>query len=747
MIKRIVVGLLLLAALGIAALWVIGSGAPGRRWGAGEVQGAALPGAAVDERAVLQRDAASGVGLRDPKQILFGDLHVHSTFSLDAFMMALPTAGGEGAHPVSEACDFARYCAAIDFWSINDHAVALNRRNWEETVEAVRQCDATADPANPDLVSFLGWEWTQMGTRPENHYGHKNVILQSLANDQVPARPIAARAPPDAYDRRDDAIPGTLSLGLLGVVRPGRDSLDLIRYFQDMTDAPHCADGVPVRELPAGCRESAATPGDLFAKLDDWGFDSLVIPHGTTWGYYTPQGSAWDKQLTPAQHDPDRQTLVEIFSGHGNSEEFRDWREVIHNDDGSRSCPEPRDDFLPSCWRAGEIIATRCREAGEPDAECESRAHQARQHYVDADVAGHWTVPGAEADEWLDSGQCRDCFQPSFNYRPQSSVQYIMALGRPDAPEGARRFDFGFIASSDVHSARPGTGYKEYGRTEMTEARLTTAASAALPAAPSAPEPRSRPFEVTSFSGSFFNLREAERAASFFLTGGLAAVHAEGRGRAAIWQALERREVYGTSGPRMLLWFDLLNPPGSRGETVAMGGSARLEKSPIFQVRAVGSFEQQPGCPDVAIRGLAPVQLERLCKGECYHPTDRRRAISRVEVVRIRPQVQPDESIAGLVEDPWKVLPCQADPEGCVVTFTDEEFGAGSRDALYYVRAVEEPSLAVAADPLGCEKDELGRCTAVRACAALPPDEDCLAPTEERAWSSPIFVEWSGGSG
>ncbi len=745
MLTRVIVGLGVVAALAVAVLAVIGSGVLGRSWGAGTVQGSAIPPQDLGRRGTLQRTAARGVGLSAPRQILFGDLHVHSTFSVDAFLMALPMAGGEGAHPVAEACDFARFCSQIDFWSINDHAVAHSPDTWRETVDSIRQCDATSDPTNPDLVSFLGWEWTQMGTRPENHYGHKNVIFRGVGEQEIPSRPIYARPPDDASDRQRAAMPGMLTMGLLGVARPGQDSLDIIRFMRDMLAPPECPDGVGVRELPLDCRESTPTPEGLFEKLDDWGLDSLVIPHGTTWGYYTPQGSSWDKQLTPVQHDPKYQSLIEVFSGHGNSEEYRDWREVILNDDGTKDCPPPRNDFLPSCWRAGEIIAARCAEAGESESECRERAAEARRLYVEADTRGHLTVPGVGADEWLDSGQCRDCFQPSFNYRPRSSVQYIMALRRPEADPGARRFDFGFIAASDVHSARPGTGYKEYGRTEMTEARLPIAGSAIIPVKAGDPVPRARPFDPAQVGGSFFNLLEAERAASFFLTGGLAAVHAEGRDRDSIWAAFQRREVYGTSGPRILLWFDLLNPPGSRGSSVPMGGSARLSESPIFQVRAVGSLEQEPGCPEVSVRGLEPARLERLCKGECYNPGERRRLIRRVEVVRIRPQLRPDESIAGLVEDPWKVIPCDADPQGCVVTFTDPELGSGARDALYYVRAIEESSLAVAADPLRCERDARGHCLEVSPCIGLADDDDCLAATEERAWSSPIFVEWAGG--
>ena len=155
---------------------------------------------------------------------------------------------------------------------------------------------------------------------------------------------------------------------------------------------------------------------------------------------------------------------------------------------------------------------------------------------------------------------------------------------------------------------------------------------------------------------------EMERQASFFLTGGLVATHAEGRDRGAIWDAFQRREVYGTSGPRILLWFDLLNAPGTRGRPVPMGGEATMRDTPIFQARAVGSFEQAPGCPDDAGGALDPERLEHLCRGECYNPTGRRRPITRIDVVRIRPQSRPGEPIDALIEDPWKSHTCDGDP-------------------------------------------------------------------------------------
>jgi hypothetical protein len=175
-----------------------------------------------------------------------------------------------------------------------------------------------------------------------------------------------------------------------------------------------------------------------------------------------------------------------------------------------------------------------------------------------------------------------------------------------------------------------------------------------------------------------------------------------------------------------------------------MGSEVAIEGTPTFRVRAAGSFEQTPGCPESTTDILTPERIASLCMNECYYPTDTRRPITRVEVVRIRTQLDADENVTPLIEDPWKTLACSGAPAGCEVVFSDPDFAREERGVSYYVRAIEAASPTANGDPLGCERNADGECIEVAPCFNRPDDDNCTAPTEQRAWSSPIFVDYAG---
>jgi hypothetical protein len=663
-----------------------------------------------------------------PKQILFGDLHVHTTFSIDAFLFSLPSQSGTGVHPPADACDFARFCSDLDFFSFNDHAEGLLQKQWQEIKNTTRACNELAGPPdNPDLVVFPGWEWTQLAEEPAGYYGHKNVIFRDTDEARLPARPISSRDPQIPWQAGNFNTRGPL-IGALFFPLQARQFLQLRSQLVDLQNAAMCPPGVDTRKLPLDCLEGAPDPTTLFEKLGQWGFDTLVIPHGTSWGIMVPALAQWDTQLNRRYHDPEKQTLIEVYSGHGNSEEYRPWR-PYNIVDGKAVCPAPTKDYLPCCWRAGEIIRARC--ANSSSAECEAQVAEAQQKYIAAGLYGHKTIPDATVEDWLDCGQCRDCFNPDFSTRPMATVQYALAVSNFDDPANVLRYRFGFLSSSDNHRAQPGTGYKEK-RKAYTDAQGRTVPLGTIGQAVT-PSPPQRGFGAWEF----------ERQGSFFYTGGLVAVHSAGRNREAIWDALKRKEVYGTSGPRILLWVDLLNAPG--GQRAPMGTEVHMQATPRFEVRAVGALKQKPGCPEQTLANVSPEVISNVCLGECYNPTDERYSITRIEVVRIRPQVRPGEPIEQLIDDPWQTLPCPGTPDGCVVTFEDLDFRPIGRDALYYVRAMQERTPMVNAGTLRCEYDAQGSCLKTKPCYAdyrTAMDDDCLSDGEERAWSSPIFVNY-----
>jgi hypothetical protein len=214
-------------------------------------------------------------------------------------------------------------------------------------------------------------------------------------------------------------------------------------------------------------------------------------------------------------------------------------------------------------------------------------------------------------------------------------------------------------------------------------------------------------------------------------------VHSEGRSREEIFAAMKRRETYGTSGARILLWFNTK-------DGTPMGGTTSAPRSPVFEVKAVGEHKQKPGCPQEAVDALGADRIQKLCANECFNPSTERMKITRIEVVRIRPQTSPDEDVGELIEDKWKVHQCKDSGNGCAFSFTDPEFAGSKRPATYYVRAIQEPSQKINGDNLRCTYDENGNCVKLNICYGDPRtdrSDDCLATIEERAWSSPIYVE------
>ncbi|MEM9013710.1 MAG: DUF3604 domain-containing protein [Pseudomonadota bacterium] len=712
---------------------------------AGEITGAAVPASKI----IARQDADDAVAPEGAnKQILFGDLHVHSTYSPDAFLWALPINMGQGVHPVADACDYARYCSAIDFWAITDHAEGSTPYRWAQTKDSIRQCQARAgDPSNPDLVSMIGFEWTQIGDAPETHYGHKNVVFLGLDDDDVSLRPIAAAgASTNALRGNNPGMP--LAVSLLDFDNR-RTYWEFSTFIRNVKGVPLCADDTPSNELPIDCFEAAATPGDLVRKLEEQGLDPLIIPHGTTWGMYTPPGTTWDKQLKP-EFRPEKFRLIELYSGHGNSEEYRDFVSAYLAEDGVTAICGPKTEiFTPSCYRVGEIIEERCLDDGDDVETCAARAEYARNASASMGPAYHKALGGEAPEDYLDSGQCPDCYLPAFHYRPLTSVQYGLAISRFDEnPEDPIRFNWGFISSSDNHRSRPGTGYKEVAR------RLNTEASGAISqkwrdrllADDTPGDANVYPMTVEEMvETANLSFVEFERQSSFWLTGGLAAVHTDGRSREDIWDALRRRETFATSGPRMLLWFDRV---ANDGATAPMGASLSASESGAFKVKAVGSFKQKPGCPDFAVKALGADRIKGLCAGECYNPTSERNIIERIEIVRIRPQVTPDENVADLIEDPYLVHECKADQAGCTFEFTDPDFTVGARDALYYARAIQEPSPTINAEPIKCERDETGACIKATICYGdwRTGDDECTDMKDVRAWSSPIYLSYKARS-
>jgi hypothetical protein len=216
-----------------------------------------------------------------------------------------------------------------------------------------------------------------------------------------------------------------------------------------------------------------------------------------------------------------------------------------------------------------------------------------------------------------------------------------------------------------------------------------------------------------------------------FSPGGLAAVWAEENSRAAIFEALRRREVYGTSGPRITVRFfggfslspslcsdpELVKKGYATG--VPMGGTLNLvpmsePSAPTFVVSAL----RDPGTDTLPGRTLQRVQI---VKGWVTNGV----AWQKVFDVAGDPN-------DGAGVDLATCTPSGKGADSLCATWTDPEFRATDR-AFYYARVIEDPT---------CRWSTI-RCNELAPAERPPTCSDPNVPKtiQERAWTSPIWYE------
>jgi len=305
---------------------------------------------------------------------------------------------------------------------------------------------------------------------------------------------------------------------------------------------------------------------------------------------------------------------------------------------------------------------------------------------------------------------------PNQTFPPLNYVRNVLKEGLAQEQElGVNPFRLGLIGSTDTHNATPGAteeedfgafghiGLRDHTNPAFMLARVTPAGIEATP-------------------------------------GGLAVVWAEENSRDALFAAVRRREVYGTSGSRPILRFfggreadlrcgdpDFVATAYDGG--VPMGGEigpVRGGRSPRFGVLAF----RDPGTPTAP---GTPLQRIQIVKGWVDATGQAQEAVYDVA----------GDADGGATVDTTTCTPSGTGFDSLCAVWTDPEFDASER-AFYYARVLENPTcrwstILCNAEGIDCSNP-----------GSVPAGyEECCNPSvpktiQERAWSSPIWYRPEG---
>jgi len=535
----------------------------------------------------------------EQKTLLFGDLHVHTAYSLDAYAfgtLATPRdayAFARGQSLRLENGQIVTIDRPLDFAAVTDHA---------ETWEITYSC---TDPLYADVAYCR-----QMRELRDSGDG-RGVFNQYLL-------PVVTAEPPTPAPFCDTLDCDQANVGQWRRVREAADQANkpceftaLIGYEWTATpNGRHWHRNVIFRssQVPDRAFDYIRYPSvsKLWAALAEHcrpedGCDAVAIPHNLNW---TDGGTFDVENDTP-----------EVTALRARYERLAE----IHQEKGSSEClPATRDGDRSDCgFELVEVNSAKVRMMG----------------------------PAADKDaEW----------------REMRSGYYRSLLGRGLAAydaggRGVNPLQLGAIGSTDGHFAAAG----------FTEESSFTGGVAAIWADP-----------------------ESLLTNPVYNPGGLVGVWAEENTRAGIFDALQRREAYATSGTRIRLKFGLTAENACDAENVAfavpMGGSVTDTAQRTFTV--------------LAARDRAPLAAIDIVKGYLVNG-------------------EPAETVERIASfDTGRDTAC--------VTWTDDTPADGP--AYWYARVIEQPSPRWS--KFLCER--LGVCEKY-------PDADRM--TEDRAWSSPVW--------
>lgn len=580
------------------------------------------------------------------RNVYFGDLHVHTAFSFDAWVFdvrntpedAYRFARGEPLSvPPGVQVQLDR---PLDFAAVTDHAEYLGE---------VSLCTTSGSPAyesttcqryreqNEDVVTELGLRLTE---DPPSRFGDVCGDGRGVRCTDT-ARSVWARiqeAAESAYDRSAEcSFTSFVAFEYTAVTAASNLHRNVIFRNRDVPDFP-----ASYFELPK--------PKQLFEYLErrcleaGGSCDAVSIPHNANWSngnlFVTeyPGASSIEEERAQASLRGVVEPLIEIFQHKGD----------------------------------GECMNGLSGVLGDPDELCDFEKLR-RQPVVDCgDETGFGGAGGVGCVSRLDF------------------LRGILLAGLKEEQRiGVNPYRLGVIASTDTHNGTPGL------------------------------------VDEASYAGHWGNNEDAVEkrlgrgritpGGVIFNGGGLTAVWAEENSRNAIFDALKRREVYGTSGPRIALRFfggdlpaGLCSDPALVEKAyeagVPMGGTLREGSAPRFVVSALA---------DPQGLGLERIQI---IKG--WLADDGPHA--KVFDVASGEEASLDEAT------------CEAGggSRSLCAEWTDPEHDP-SQPAWYYARVLEVPT---------CRWSKV-------ACNALDEGdrpESCADPEipttiRERAWSSPIW--------